>query len=827
MSITVYPYKLTERALEARLAPGLTVLPGQLLRFESEKPVYGKIAEVRVLPSSAAGMPDGVGVVIELLHGVPSLEPKTVLLLTAAQMAREVQALLEPLTHPLRLSSRFSVDFEALGTFTLVEGNDFLLKYEALQRLVDGIKAYRRVLIIDPLGIFEEGGGYTYRKAGRDVRLSVQHVGTRQFLQAFGEMFSPELREVALRAVADHLPMTKGFIGFSHWLNLEAAVNVPLKNLIVQNYHTVMHSQVFADTPDQVLALNTIQQAVCVLDISELPDPWKGLFYQEACCSAFAPDSGGIMPVLLYPEKYLPDLLSWVQMADETGLSLLMLASSFSEATLREKASNYIWIESADQMELQGSLTLGLPIRLPLSGRHPIQERSPASANISIDEDAIEPVSETEYEPYFPPPPSNTLLNQTAFEQSPSPLSPQAAPSADDFVADWGAVEPLIGIDEIRETVETPRSVVSKADNLNPSEFKEVEATAPIVDLSSPPPEPSISFLTAEQLSQLLASDAASGVSPGADQAKEAGATVANQPEAKRVPPGNAPVMFEEMSSELPTAMEDEAHYGYSSFQVDLDNVSTLSLEPQPAEPLPVSAPSPIQQRPAHSPFPTPEEYEKDEFNFDLEPDVSMTSQQSADMAPDGLNGGIRESVSRSLDEFSQDLPLDSSFLDSSMDEPWFEIEPDIQTSSAPMPDVALTPPGRELQEPAVAPEGSGRQTESRTSSSVLEDDEMQDALDLIFPLQPSGSSPESVSGQASHVLEEEPVPIVHRQEMLPSGNQGAFQVGGRVRHATYGVGVIQKIIPMDETVILNIMFEKVGKRLLDPALCDLGQMDM
>ena len=273
LSITVYAYKLTQRELEARLEPGVTVLPGQLLRIEGNQPAYGKVSEVRALPAPAAGMPEGYGMVIELLHGTTGLGAQKITLLTTAQMAREVQKLQGAMEHPLQFAGHFVGDLARLGAFTLVEGDDFLLKYDALQVIINAVKPYRRILIIDPLGLFEEGDGFTYLKAGLDVRLSIQQVGSKRFLEAFGGLFSPELRVPALRTLADHWPLLNqesGFVGFNGLLNLEAAVNVPLKNLTLQHYQAVIQSRIFANTPDQLLNLGqALRQPVCIVDVSD------------------------------------------------------------------------------------------------------------------------------------------------------------------------------------------------------------------------------------------------------------------------------------------------------------------------------------------------------------------------------------------------------------------------------------------------------------------------------------------------------------------------------------------------------------------------------
>jgi hypothetical protein len=57
-----------------------------------------------------------------------------------------------------------------------------------------------------------------------------------------------------------------------------------------------------------------------------------------------------------------------------------------------------------------------------------------------------------------------------------------------------------------------------------------------------------------------------------------------------------------------------------------------------------------------------------------------------------------------------------------------------------------------------------------------------------------------------------------------PLHNQ--FAEGDKVRHPQFGVGVIKKIIWMDaEHEVLNIMFDRVGKRLLDPEMASLERV--
>ncbi|MBY0405151.1 MAG: hypothetical protein K2X66_14720, partial [Cyanobacteria bacterium] len=55
--------------------------------------------------------------------------------------------------------------------------------------------------------------------------------------------------------------------------------------------------------------------------------------------------------------------------------------------------------------------------------------------------------------------------------------------------------------------------------------------------------------------------------------------------------------------------------------------------------------------------------------------------------------------------------------------------------------------------------------------------------------------------------------------------SQVGYQEGDKIRHDKYGVGVVNKVIPMDEHIVLNITFESVGKRLLDPNLSKIDKI--
>lgn len=833
MTITVYPYKLTQRELEARLEPGLVVLPGQLMRFESAQPIYGQVKEVRAMPPASAGMPEGYGVIITLLYGCPALEPQRASLLDSSQMAREVERLQEPFEHPLRLSRVLTGELARLGTLTLVDGHDFVLKYETLLMLVEAIQPYKKLLMVDPLGVFEEGDGFGYFRAGHHVQLSVKAVGSKRFLNGFGELFAPDLREQALRVIADHLPQFSKFIGFHELLNLDAAVNVPLKNLIVQNYHAVMQTHVFADGPEQALDMATLlSQSVSVLDLSGIDEPWKRLFYEQVCLEALdAADSYAL--VLLYPENYLPDLTPWIQKAEEAGLNLVVLTSPYASKSVRKLASNRIYADSRQHVELQGDLTLGLPVRFALTQTElqaPDRTVMPQTVVAESVQPPVGTAGELPVSLAFEPVHLTSDLTQDEPDQllAPPPTSRNPAEQAW-----WFEVSQPVTEDEIMPSEEAfPLATDSEP---------EPEAAVPaIVDLSAPEPEPTLSFLTAEQLSALLGSsgEETAGGTPSVarwedvvEEAPQEQPDLLDYPDAEEgawSEPESGPEfkVGETDSSELWDLAPPATELPEVAHTVRMETPEAAKLEAESSPLIAVPPEEAVASDSAPPPFPTPEEYRKEEFDFELNLD---------EMAPDGeADGGYYSSyladgevlpnaVAQSLSEFEGQAPL--------ADEPLFDFEPELYPSGS----ATVAPPVGISEPPAPVQESASSAGSERLSG--MDDPEMQEALDLIFPQEFIDTHPQA--GQTSEALaeafepepapaalpvsvEEEMVPIVPKVMEPSVEDQMGFQVGDRVRHPAYGIGVVQRIIPMEESVVLNITFDTVGKRLLDPALCEL-----
>jgi hypothetical protein len=96
-------------------------------------------------------------------------------------------------------------------------------------------------------------------------------------------------------------------------------------------------------------------------------------------------------------------------------------------------------------------------------------------------------------------------------------------------------------------------------------------------------------------------------------------------------------------------------------------------------------------------------------------------------------------------------------------------------------------------------------------------------SLDLDFTLdgQPAVAASASTSGSDSA---DGTLPVY--KNVVAQLTEAHFHPGEQVYHTRYGQGVIKRVITMDgDQVILNINFEGIGKRLLDPNLTKLEKV--
>lgn len=890
MSIQLFPYKLTHRELEARLEPGLVVLPGQILRFEGTDGVYGQIAEVR--SGDNGKVREGQLVRVRLLRGLPPLASIMVTLLQPGQMADEVAGLLPSIDHPLTLEG-FTGDYLRLGPLTLIEGQDFVRKYYALLALIQAVRPYQKVLVIDPLGVFEPVGDFACYVAGEQVRLGLQQVNGKRFLEMFGGQFPEGVRKPVMETVAAHWPESGPFTGFSRLLTSGMITESLLKNLILQNCATVIRNKVFAETPEQVLDLSRLAASpMTALDLSQLQDPWKSYFYQEVVAQLFANPAWGLVPVLIHPENYLPDLAHWVQKADECQFHLLGLSSPYAKPAIRNLANNIVTVGATDAWTLQGDLTLGLPI---VVGKEPEPGLVPMPA---LEDEVV-------YPPIAYPPVEAPPLVAPEFEEShPEALSEtEMGDELASEMATWFAeeedVEPEVDSateesaivpEDVTESPSPPRqffnswqqevlaeedyaeSVLSEPDQVELADDEgpdlgdigELEPLSvipptsslfrtPVVDLSAPVVEDIPSFLTAEQLSELLNAPASELETepelvtslppptpdpldyPDAEEGaipEEMGAS-SNFPEPPALTSAESAFIASVTNPVEPAPLPELVTESESDFSFPDEEVNPEPLPEMPPEPVIVSPP----------PFPAPEEFEREEFSFDLNLDQRERNEASYEPATStDLGVGLGPEIARSLSEFEDlsQLPENPllNFETGEMAQKLAQAEGGM--TQVPPPELIELPLSQ--SEVAGYPEmvsispaaQAGESLPARGPESRQESSEMQEALDLIFPRQfetPQESQAESEPEFALNPEEtpvppapiEDEVPVIHKKPEPVFEGLPAFKAGDKVRHPNYGLGIVQKVIPMDESVVLNITFENVGKRLLDPSLTELA----
>lgn len=106
---------------------------------------------------------------------------------------------------------------------------------------------------------------------------------------------------------------------------------------------------------------------------------------------------------------------------------------------------------------------------------------------------------------------------------------------------------------------------------------------------------------------------------------------------------------------------------------------------------------------------------------------------------------------------------------------------------------------------------------EQRVDADTLHENDFTDLslteVDALAPILQTPPEP------PAHAL-----PMIHKRESVSGAIP--YQVGERVKHTRYGHGTVQKVIKMaPNQVILNITFEHIGKRLLDPQLTPLDKV--
>ena len=861
MTLTAYPSKLSTDLLEARLEGHPLPRPQQILKLDnpsvgqSQDAVFCEVSWVS-LPKNALNE-NACQVGLKVLHGSPALAPYTAVILDSAQVAKAAHHLLSPIQNPILIgakgSSELPVDFFRLGALTVVEGgNDLSTRISALMQILRGIQPYQRILLIDPIGVVMPSDASAHIRAGLDGGLSLQQVNSKRFLEVFSETLPEFLREAGLRTVASILPQSSRgnkneFIGFQSLMALEALTEAPLRNLILQTLYTLMDAKVFAETPEEVLNFKKgLPSPITILDISMLPDPWKGFFYAEICQRALHDVEGELVLAMLHPEIYLSDWPKWIQQASEEELNYLVVPSPFRVPSSSnsythdwQASSNNVFTISIDNQSLilKGDLTLGLPVRYALKTDALLLPLSSSQTSIASWQSPFDVDDEAS---------SGELLSEYPSELRQA-LAPTEQSAEDEIDEEDSALEYHTYRDDYEEKDygdadddldedEEDYSQDGTFDDEDTDELDEDSDEESEFEESDEDVEPEES----EDNDDLEDDDSESSEEIGLESSDNTDDEVESEiyyssylgnQESLPAPPltepkeTNSPLFVNEsiQPNEVQSSPSDSAS------ETDLGddfNFSTALLPDDPAF---------SDQSSKH--------YEKNEQSASpldsmgvIQNDREQASTYKEEASSQGASdlgqeqGPQRYSESSSLgndgeDDFGDEESGDFNFnFDATLFEPsWLTPASNWQPSPSPR---ASQKARYTEEEPYTAP--SRQDMEAYRPAPAVDNQPSLDPEERTYHNDSYSDYEENEGAYADEQVQseaesspDEQIPVVTRNTAAPKVPAGYF-VGERIRHPQYGLGTITKILPMADQVILNITFDQVGKRLLDPSLCEL-----
>ncbi len=855
MALTLYPYKLLPGEMEGRLVGAAGVHPGQWLQGHggNHAPDSRWIAQVTAVRTVPAELQDGDRnalttadsegaqlIRLRIVQGTSALAPQTARVMDEPAFLVEAQRAQKSVEHPVQLG-QLTGDFFKVGTLTLIDGDSLDARFEALHLLGSGLSPYQKLVLIDPTGVVTESEAVRVLGVGEGLQLSLQAVGSKSFLETFAGLLPAPLREAGLRTVASLLPVTQAFTPFQQLLSLENFSDAPLRNLVLQHLHQLADCGLFADSPEAVLdaaSLLNSDALLTVLDLSAVPAEWRALAYAEITRTLLAQTDGGLALALLYPDHHLTDLADWVQRAEASEATLILLPShtiapSLSEL-LQEIAANRL-IASHGAIRLKGTLTNDLPVTLqsfertetllpairPQQGVTQESIAQPAQVPEFVDFES-EPVAyEPQQEVIYPT--ADTLQLKPLFPES---LYAQHAPGAPPPHAQ---MESAPVSEESSDSQQTQPTASNVSPDLPGEAFPENPGHADFVSLEMIESGAMPLWIPPEHL-----------------------ADAAIQPDAYPFPGRHAQAQPEDLP---PEALQSSA-------------LAPVGSEPVPVASVPDNSPS-LRQR-----MVTPEDFAPPQVRHDTISDT--TFQESISQLPspeEALPGAeipeaIHASANAQADEphfaalpeaeaiqpGSSQAPLpeamawletsDENETGSPADEPHFDLHGGQPHLSDAQPSIHPQSP----TEPAVQDEfdfDSGLYGIAGTPAITLQSHQpphpshatsalpsgiasplewLEDTLPQTQASTPvaAGSGEDiDLMAPASGWKQTDDVPV-YRKPVSAEVGPKPYTVGERVHHAVYGGGVITKVLPMDESLILNITFDSMGKRLLDPALAKL-----
>jgi hypothetical protein len=893
LTLTAYPSKLSADLLEVRLEGNPLPRPQQVLKLKSQddpssETVFCEVVSVTLIDNKAGEMICKVA--LKVLNGSPTLTSLKATILDQAELAKAAHSLLAPVQHPILIgakeASEPSVDFFRLGPLSLVDGgNELSVRVSALMQVLRGIQPYQRILLIDPVGVVMPSDPSAHIRAGQDGSLALQQVSGKRFLEVFAETLPEFLQEAGLRTVASILPQSSRgnkseFVGFQSLMALEALTEAPLRNLILQTLYSLQEARVFAEKPEQVLSFKRgLPAPITILDLSMLPDPWKGFVYAEICQRALQEIAGELVLAMIHPEIYLSDWPKWIQHASEEELNYLVIPSPYripSNALIHHSldwktSANNVFTVSTDahSFTVKGDLTLGLPIKYALThDQSGIPSTSLSKASLA----AWQAPFDEELLPEYPSELRQALSSKernSRQEESENDVSGNYDTyDDDDFEDEEYDEDDDQYLDEEDEGAELSDSELDDSDDED-SDISEDEISARKIDIHNNESDSEKKYEAVSDVKDEIEFETEDQDEEDDEHENETDSSIDESKSSEELDEE----VFDEQRYYSSYLGEQEASLVSSSSNITSDvsaeaNFPLLTDETVLVEE--VSSAAPLQESvddgAEEKDVAEDDDAEgEDEFDFGLgseseamfnnlqapggirvkestyqpsyilQPEANFQGLPSSEHSPEhqspSEHQGGKDAVSNldtneEEDDFGDEESGDFGFnFDATLYEPsWLTPASNWQSPQQRSSQKAKPP-----QEESYTTPPQQQESQLYHSAAPAYDNPSNEEQNYPDYSNPSGyeeyedeysESTEAASDPGIESAPDEEIPVVTRNA-VPKVPAGYF-VGERVRHPQYGLGTITKILPMAEQVILNITFDQVGKRLLDPSLCEL-----
>ncbi|MBK8190605.1 MAG: hypothetical protein IPK79_09185 [Vampirovibrionales bacterium] len=755
-ALAMTPLKAAQNEFWVDVTSPSDLSPGQLVRLDGPAPAYGQVTIVEALPvsSSAGGVrAGGVRLTIKMLAGLPSMNARTLTPLASVDVARAAQTLLAPITAPLSLAGGVVGDLDRLGTLGVLEGDS-----PASRRAL--LKAFALAVSVSnpqarPALIVDPCGLLAHET---DFPRVAAGQDVRLSLQALGMSTFLAAMEAALppafRMEALHV-LVKG---------------MPL-TLDFIPFQYLLSPKRYWDSPAKLPLLHALYGIHQNRVFADRPE-------EMFLLDALPPAPVTILDLSSLQEPWRGVFYRYVCQALLRQADISVFPILIEPEGLLEPSFLSAWLQQFEKMRGHGVAAL--------SGHAPGGSYAvlPDSRLIALMRGAGEQQDVTICGRVSGNLPVTTILG-----------APQAMRPAESAQDDSASPPP------------------TEAAHFAP--FPEMPLTAGAIaedDASVMLQSPAISeFETESDWLQPPVTSPAQGEASAAAETDADSETDAPAQERVVAPSLSSPALGAQTPAPDAIADAPSAHVWASESPIDLPPLDAFVDEPAPdildeplislEPPAPAPAPAPALQGPP-SETASPEKSLVSLSLEDLYPPPA--SALAATQSPVTAHHVSHSDHASDLDALFP-ATAEGAGASDGMEDWAFDFEPDFEpvapTRVESLGESGLVAHGVSAAAAPVTPRAPKSPPQPPPS-----------------PMPAVGSAPAPEVSAPAVAAAPEPAPVYQntQPEVLKAREKSGFQPGDRVTHAQYGAGVIEKIIPMEGRVTLKVMFDDVGKRLLD-----------